>query len=62
MQLAQRNSDTAVQSNGAGITQNLKEVNDCDEENTGDNLAGCSNLSPQNFISLYNANKRRCCR
>ena len=55
-------SDAAVQSNGAGITQNLKEVNDCGEENTGDNLAGCSNLSPQNFIKLYNANKRRCCR
>ena len=29
------NSDTAVQSNGAGITQNLDAVNDCDEEGTG---------------------------
>ena len=35
-------SDTAVQSNGAQIAQNLDAVNDCDEEGTGFNLATCS--------------------
>ena len=37
------NSDTAAQSNGAQITQNLDAVNDCDEEGTGFNLAKCEN-------------------
>ena len=34
-------SDTVVQSNGAQVTQNFQGVNDCDEENTGFNLASC---------------------
>ena len=37
------NSDTATQSNGAQITQNLEAVNDCDEEETGFNFAVCGN-------------------
>ena len=42
-------SDTVAQSNGAQVTQNLQAVNDCDEENTGDNLATCSNDQPSEF-------------
>ena len=37
------NSDTAAQSNGAQMTQNLQAINDCDEEGTGFNFAECSN-------------------
>ena len=37
------NSDTAVQSNGLQITQNLDAINDCDEEGTGFNGAQCTN-------------------
>ena len=39
------NSDTASQSNGAQVTQNLEAVNDCDEEDTGFNFALCGNES-----------------
>ena len=38
-----QNSDTAVQSNGAQVTQNLRGTNDCDEEGTGFNFAICAN-------------------
>ena len=34
-------SDTVAQSNGAQATQNVQDTNDCDEENTDDNLANC---------------------
>ena len=45
-------SDTVAQSNGAQSTQNLLATNDCDEENTGDNLAHCHNDQPFNFIDF----------
>ena len=38
------NSDTADQSNGAQVTQNLLVVNDCDEAGTGFNLAICRTM------------------
>ncbi|HTH21049.1 MAG TPA: hypothetical protein VL854_02425, partial [Nitrososphaeraceae archaeon] len=44
------NSDSAVQSNGAQITQNLDAVNDCDEEGTGFNFAFCTNNDAINEI------------
>ena len=34
-------SDTVAQSNGAQVIQNSEGINDCDEENTGDNFAVC---------------------
>ena len=40
--------DTVAQSNGAQITQNLLATNDCDEANTGDNLAPAHNDQPFN--------------
>ena len=43
-------SDTVVQSNGAQVTQNSPSLNDCDEENTGDNLAVCYNEDGLNSI------------
>ena len=39
-------TDTLSQSNGAQVTQNLQAANDCDEENTGDNLGTCINEIP----------------
>ena len=44
------NSDTATQSNGAQMTQNLQAINDCDEEGTGFNFAECSNDFSVNVI------------
>ena len=44
------NSDTAVQSNGAQIAQNLVATNDCDEEGTGSNSAICENEVLSNNI------------
>ncbi|HTH23422.1 MAG TPA: hypothetical protein VL854_14475, partial [Nitrososphaeraceae archaeon] len=37
------NSDTALQSNVAQVTQNLQGINDCDEAGTGFNFAVCAN-------------------
>ena len=45
------NSDTASQSNGAQVTQNLEAVNDCDEEDTGFNFAICENELSINQIN-----------
>ena len=53
------NSDTATQSNGAQMTQNLQAINDCDEEGTGFNFAECSNDFSVNVIECYNTDKRR---
>ena len=36
-------AQTADQSNGLQVTQNLQAVNDCDEDDTGFNLASCVN-------------------
>ena len=51
------NSDTASQSNGAQVTQNLEAVNDCDEEDTGFNFALCGNdLSINQINSITQMN------
>ena len=38
-------SDTITQSNVMDVTQNLEGTNDCDEANTGDNIAECGPIS-----------------
>ena len=48
------NIDTASQSNGAQVTQNLEAVNDCDEEDTGFNFAICENELSINQITHVN--------
>ena len=43
--------DTFTQSNVAQVTQTLQGTNDCDEANTGDNLATCGDIQePENFF------------
>src|SRR4030095_7965362 len=50
------NSDTAVQSNGAQVAQNLVATNDCDEEGTSFNFAECENVGSNFIDSITQAN------
>ena len=49
-------SDAITQSNVIQITQNLQGTNDCDEANTGDNNAQCSNNISNNIESITQTN------
>ena len=49
-------SDTFTQSNVVEVTQNLQGTNDCDEANTGDNIAQCSNNISNNIDSITQTN------
>ena len=49
-------SDAFTQSNVIQITQNLEGTNDCDEANTGNNLAICSNEISNNIESITQTN------
>ena len=49
-------NDVITQSNVAQVTQNLQGTNDCDEANTGDNNAQCSNNISNNIDSITQTN------
>ena len=49
-------NDVITQSNVIDVTQNLQGTNDCDEANTGDNNAQCSNNISNNIDSITQSN------
>ena len=49
-------NDVITQSNVAQVTQNLEGTNDCDEANTGDNFAICTNDISNNIDSITQTN------
>ena len=55
MQMVRGNS-VVTQSNIIDVTQNLEGTNDCDEANTGDNNAQCSNEIFNNIDSITQTN------